>query len=215
MFDKMQTMLPTTATDLVKALDILEERLFQLPLDMISKDPMTVSEALLDHLAWENSVDAWDTAWPELVKRKVIAFSAEVHRFKGTPFGIKHALSAFGIEIELVEWWETQVAGVPGTFLVRAFVTDPLDGGEELGATPALVSAITDILNGVSPVSRGWSLQLGVRAIGASHVGSYSTIYVKAVAEVIVDPPPLLEVSASFVVHPHTQLNSTVTATKE
>lgn len=215
MFDQSQSMLPATATDLARSLDVLEGRLFDLPVGEISKDPMTVSEILLDHLAWENSVDAWDTNWPDLVKRRVIQNSPEVHRYKGTPYGIQRALSAFGIEIELVEWWEPEGSGVPGTFLVRAFVTDPLDGGEELGPTSAVILAVTAMLNGVSPVSRGWSLQLGVRAIGAAYVGLFQTTFIKATAEYKIEPPPILNVSSAHSVHPHTQIRSTVTSAEE
>ena len=75
MFDRTQSMLPKTATDISRALDILEERLFMLPVVMISKDPMTVSEALLDHLAWEMSVDVWSSDFSEDRKRRAIAAS--------------------------------------------------------------------------------------------------------------------------------------------
>lgn len=211
MFDQAQSLLPNTATDLARALDILEERLFALPVAMITKDPMTVSEALLDHLAWENSVDAWDTEWPEAIKRAVIAVSAEVHQYKGTPYGIKTALKAFGVDVELVEWFEPDGSGVPGTFTARAFVTDPLDGSDELVVTSPIVSAMKAMLNSVAPVSRGWSLELGVRVQSPFYVGAFLVTRLEATAGYQIEPPPLSIVSASFAVIPQTQIKTTLT----
>lgn len=211
MFDVKDTQLPPTATTLAKALDIIEERLFSLPVNMISKDPATVDVALLDHLAWENSVDAWDSNWPEDIKRKVIAASAEVHRYKGTPYGIKTAMLAFGVDVELIEWWEGGGSGVPGTFIARAYVTDPLDGSEDLVVSGPVVSAMTSMLNGVAPVSRGWSLQLGVRATPSSYVGAFATTHLKVMADYRIDPPPIVEAVTSYAVVPLTQIKSTVT----
>ncbi len=211
MFDVRKSLLPKTATPLAKAMDILEERLFSLPVQMITKDPWLVDVGLLDHLAWENSVDAWDSAWPENIKRTVIAVSAEVHRYKGTPHGIRTALKSFGVDVELVEWFEPDGSGIPGTFKARAFVTDPLDGADELIVTAPVVSAMKSMLNSVSPVSRGWSLELGMRAIAPAYIGAFPVTYLKATADSKTDPPPLSVVAASFAVVPTTQIKTTVT----
>lgn len=151
MFDVKDTLLPPTATPLAKALDILEDRLFGLPVQMISKDPATVDVGWLDHLAWEYSVDVWDAGWPEGVKRRVIAAAAEVHRHKGTPHAVKLALAAFGYPAELSEWWEH--SGTRGTFRVG------LDLGEVSGAVVGLLSEssrskISRAVRGAAPVSR-------------------------------------------------------------
>ena len=211
MFDVKDTLLPPTATPLAKALDILEERLFSLPVQTISKDPATVDVGLLDHLAWENSVDVWDPIWPEHIKRAVIAVSSEVHRYKGTPYAIKTALKSFGVDVELVEWFDPDGSGVPGTFTARAFVTDPLDGADELIVTAPVVSAMKSMLNSVSPVSRGWSLQLGVRAESQNYIGAFPVTCLQATADYRIDPPPLSVVAASFAAIPTTQIKSTVT----
>lgn len=211
MSDDKATLLPPTATDLAKALDGLEARLFGLPVRMITKDPWSVDAGLLDHLAWESSVDAWDSDWPEEVKRDVIAASTEVHRYKGTPHGIRRALMSFGVAVELVEWWQPEGSGIPGTFVARAFVTDPLDGADELIVTAPVVGAMKAMLNGVSPVSRSWSLQLGVRATAPVYAGLFPSVRLTATAAYRIDPPPLSVAAASFAVIPAAHLKATVT----
>ncbi|EEE37418.1 pyocin R2_PP, tail formation protein GpI [Rhodobacteraceae bacterium KLH11] len=211
MSDK-DTLLPPTATDLVKVLDALEERLFSLPVQMITKDPMTADVGLLDHLAWEYSVDAWDSNWTEDIKRQVIAVSAEVHRHKGTPFAIRKAMSAFGVDIELIEWFDSGGSGVPGTFIARAYVTNPLDGATDLIVTDPIVSAMQAILNRVSPVSRGWALQLGVRSEPTVYQGAFALTHLRVIAGAHIDPPPVLDATSSFAVIATTRITSIATA---
>ena len=163
MFDRTHSMLPKTATDLARALDILEERLFMLPVAMISKDPMTVSEALLDHLAWENSVDVWDVDWPEDIKRNVVAMSAEVHRFKGTPYAIKRALDALGVRTVLVEWWQAVPEAARGTFDVTVYAGRALYSDQEVFIHQKMVRAIIAVIERVAPVSRGFTLAVGAK----------------------------------------------------
>lgn len=166
MFDVKDTQLPPTATPLAQALDILEERLFGLPVQMITKDPWTVDVVLLDHLAWEYSVDVWDLDWPDDVKRQVIAASSEVHRFKGTPFAIKAALAAFDVDTELLEWWEP--GGVSsgmeaGSFRVTAYAGRALYGDTENTIDNRMLFAMNAVIQRVAPVSRKLIFRLGER----------------------------------------------------
>ncbi|MBR9651917.1 phage tail protein I [Thalassovita aquimarina] len=166
MFDLKGTQLPPTATPLARALDILEERLFSLPVQMITKDPASVDVGLLDHLAWEHSVDVWDLDWPEDVKRSVIAASAEVHRHKGTPYAIRAALAAFDVDSELLEWFEPE--GVAdgmeaGSFRVTAYAGRSLYGPTENAIDNKMVYAMTAVVQRVAPVSRKLIFRLGER----------------------------------------------------
>lgn len=166
MFDPEQSQLPRTATLLAKALDILEERLFALPVQMITKDPMTVDVSLLDHLAWEHSVDVWDLDWPEDVKRRVIAVSSEVHRFKGTPFAVRTALAAFDVDTDMLEWWQPDgvSSGMePGSFRVTAYAGRSLYGDTENAIDNRMVYAMNAVIQRVAPVSRRLIFRLGER----------------------------------------------------
>lgn len=163
MFDRARTMLPKTATDLAMALDILEERLFALPVAMISKDPMQVPEALLDHLAWEHSVDVWDVEWPVDIKRNLVALAELIHRYKGTPYAIKLALNALNMRTDLLEWWQDTEAPAPGTFKVTAYAGQALHTDDEVFINQRLVGVIIAVIERVAPVSRGFTLAVGAK----------------------------------------------------
>lgn len=165
MSDLSGTQLPPTATDLAKAFDLLEERLFSLPVEMVSKDPATVDPGWLDHLAWEYSVDVWDAAWSQDVKRRVIAASAEVHRYKGTPHAIKAVLAALELPGDVVEWWQAGGSGVPGTFAVQADIANADGVLPEFG--PDMLRLLVDLVRGAAPVSRFFEINLQYRLQGA------------------------------------------------
>ncbi len=176
MSDLSESLLPATAPDLSKVLDLLEGRLLSLPVEMITKDPWKVPVQYLDHLAWENSVDVWDATWTEETKRRAISVAAEVHRFKGTPHAIKKALTVFGVEAELLEWWQDSGSGVNGTFDVRAFVSDG-PGILNSGLYDAsIINAMQSVLNSTSPVSRKWALKMGVKTTAPMYVAAYSSV---------------------------------------
>jgi len=76
---------------------------------------------LLPYLAWALSVDTWSTDWPEHVKRQVVASAVYVHRFKGTPAGIKAALNALDLGVTISEWFDH--GGDPYTFKADVMVS--------------------------------------------------------------------------------------------
>ncbi|WP_336800662.1 phage tail protein I [Kaistia sp. MMO-174] len=55
--------------------------------------------ALLPFLAWAFSVDVWDEAWPEEVKRSVVRNAIPLHRIKGTLEGIRRHVRLAGGEV--------------------------------------------------------------------------------------------------------------------
>lgn len=198
MFDVKDTLLPPTATTLAKALDILEERLFALPVKMISKNPQTANIWMLDNLAWEESVDVWDFDWPDDVKRNVIAASAEVHRFKGTPYAIKLALAAFDVDTELLEWFEPE--GIqdglePGSFRVTAYAGRSLYGDSENTLNNRMVAAMNAVLQRVAPVSRKLVFRLGEKFQTATYVRNHAGQSQRQDGATDVDPRP--EVSSA------------------
>jgi phage tail P2-like protein len=63
------------------------------------RNPGKCPSGLLPFLAWELSVDEWNPAWGDDVKRRVIAESAAVHRHKGTLGAVRRALEAIFVDI--------------------------------------------------------------------------------------------------------------------
>lgn len=202
MSDVNDTLLPPTATPLAKALDVLEERLFRLPVEVVSKNPDTVDVGWLDHLAWEHSVDVWDTDWPESIKRSVIAVSAEVHRFKGTPHAIRTALAAFDVDTKLLEWFAPEgiEAGLErGSFQVTAYAGGSLYGPNENTIDARMLNAMTSVVQRVAPVSRKLSFRLGERfsSKGCFRTGQRTVVVTGETHEI--KPRPALAAASVFV----------------
>lgn len=66
-------------------------------------NPMTCPIDLLPYLAWALSVDEWDDAWQDHVKRQVVADSIKIHREKGTLASVRRALTAAGYPYAVVD----------------------------------------------------------------------------------------------------------------
>ena len=118
----VKSLLTSNATNLERA---LEENIavrfdHNLPIDKLW-DAQKCPVHLLPFLAWSLSVDVWDTAWPEKIKRQVIASSVYVHRHKGTRGAMNAALAALDFGVEISEWFEH--GGDPYTFRADVMIS--------------------------------------------------------------------------------------------
>ncbi len=113
-------------------------------------------EAYLASLAYERNVVAWDSLWPDAVKRAVLAAAPEVHRTCGTPYALKTALTALGVDATLTEWWQTAPQGAPYTFSVKAYARGRLYDGPVLD--PRLIKIIFATILWAKPESRAFDL---------------------------------------------------------
>ena len=151
------TLLPSTATDIAKAMDLLESRLHGLPVDAITKDPALVPVEMLDVLAWELSVDDWDESWPEAKKRSVLLSAHNVHRYKGTRFGVLAALAAMGYgQARIVEGWQMPRLG--GVQSDTTGTPAPLGLGWVLGQAARALGFLSYGPGVARPLGRGWVL---------------------------------------------------------
>jgi len=158
----VKSLLPANATALERAIEAAQARLADVPVPVDTLwDPWRCPAQLLPWLAWAWSVDEWDPAWPEEVRRRVIAAAPEVHRRKGTRAAVERALRAIGVVADIVEWWQAQPTGVPGTFSITAWVNEQLAvGGAVL--TDKVQRQIDAIVRRTKPVSRAYDLLVGV-----------------------------------------------------
>jgi phage tail P2-like protein len=91
------TILPPQSTQTERALEVAFARIGTF--DLHNADlwtPATCPSAFLPWLAYALSVDEWDGAWPEAIKRDYIAASIAIHQRKGTLWSVKRALAAAG-----------------------------------------------------------------------------------------------------------------------
>lgn len=61
---------------------------------------------LLDLLAWQFHIEGWERIETVEEKRKAIKSAIQLHRYKGTPWAVKHALKSIGHDSELKEWFQ-------------------------------------------------------------------------------------------------------------
>lgn len=62
-----------------------------------------LSDAELELLAWQEHVDFWQPEWPRAVRENLVRNATRWHRLKGTPAGVKMALSLFGVRAQVDE----------------------------------------------------------------------------------------------------------------
>lgn len=155
---KRAEILPGDATPREKAYAAVDARFEDIDTDLVRrvKSVAEAPAAYLPYLAWERSVDVYDPAWPEDVRRAVIAAAPEVHRYKGTRHAVQTALGALGITAEIVEWWQTSPRAAPYTFHVRAYARTPLYDGPLLDQR--LIRTVYAAINRAKPLSRAYTL---------------------------------------------------------
>lgn len=159
-------LLPGNATEL--------ERLAAEALAQIERVPVPIRDlmnpdrcpaALLPFLAWAFSVDRWDSRWPEPAKRGAIRSSFYIHSRKGTIGALRRVVEPLGYLIEVVEWFQTEPKGVPGTFAIKVGVSDS-------GISEETYQELTWLIDDARPVSRHLTgLAISLETTGAFHIG--------------------------------------------
>lgn len=142
----MKSLLPLNSTQLERAVEVATDETTEVPLRTLY-NPDTCPAHLLYQLAWAWSVDRWDDTWPEEVKRSVIRSSFYVHAHKGTIGALRRVVEPFGYLIEVVEWFQTEPMGVPGTFALKIGVSDE-------GISEETYQELTWLIDDARPVSR-------------------------------------------------------------
>lgn len=142
----MKSLLPLNSTQLERAIEVATDETTEVPLRTLY-NPATCPAHLLYQLAWAWSVDRWDDTWPEEVKRSVIRSAFYVHAHKGTIGALRRVVEPFGYLIEVVEWFQTEPVGVPGTFALKIGVSDE-------GISEETYQELTWLIDDARPVSR-------------------------------------------------------------
>ncbi len=142
------SLLPSNRTPLEQALALVSMEKPELPnvlRRMISPDTCPVE--LLPWLAIQRSVDRWDPAWSEAIKRKVVKDSFEVHQRKGTVAALRQVVEPFADLIDITEWHQLEPMGEPGTFSMSLALF-------ESGLTKQGLAELERIIGDTKPISR-------------------------------------------------------------
>lgn len=164
----MSSLLPPNTTALERAIEATQARATDLPVPLPDLwNPDTCLAGMLPWLAWTLSVDEWQTAWSEDIKRAVIRDAVQVHRKKGTPWAIKRLLASVGARADLREWWQMDPPGQAHTFEIDVYA-NTIPAVEE--DTPLLGEVATQrmaaLINSVKPVRSHYTLRVGVSYYG-------------------------------------------------
>ncbi|RRV41183.1 phage tail protein I [Pseudomonas sp. p106] len=141
-------LLPGNSTDLESQAAEALAQIERVPVpirDLFNPDRCPV--ALLPFLAWTVSVDRWDSRWSESAKRGAIRSSYYIHSRKGTIGALRRVVEPLGYLIEVVEWFQTEPQGVPGTFAIKVGVSNE-------GISEETYQELTWLIDDARPVSR-------------------------------------------------------------
>lgn len=142
----MRSLLPLNSTPLERGIEATFAENTLIPLRTLY-NPETCPVHLLPHLAWAWSVDRWDPAWSESVKRAAIKASFFIHKHKGTIGALRRVVEPLGYLIEIVEWFNTVPQGEPGTFALKVGVLDT-------GITEEMYLELERLIDDAKPISR-------------------------------------------------------------
>jgi phage tail P2-like protein len=185
----MRSLLPLNSTPLERGIEATFAETTLIPLRTLY-NPDTCPVHLLPHLAWAWSVDRWDPAWPEPVKRAAIKASFYIHKHKGTIGALRRVVEPLGYLIEVLEWWQTKPEGVPGTFALKVGVLDT-------GITEEMYLELERLIDDAKPVSRQLT-GLAISLETQGHLNIAASLYEGD--EIDVYPPLMrdIEVTGSF-----------------
>ncbi|MDU9031754.1 phage tail protein I [Pseudomonas corrugata] len=182
----MKSLLPLNSTQLERAIEAAIDETTEIPLRTLY-NPDTCPAHLLYQLAWAWSVDRWDEAWSEEVKRSVIRSSFYVHAHKGTIGALRRVVEPFGYLIEVVEWFRTEPKGVPGTFALKIGVSDE-------GISEETYQELTWLIDDARPVSRHMTgLAISLETRGKLNIG----VALYEGDEIDVYPPIMRDIEAT------------------
>ncbi|MEZ6854193.1 phage tail protein I [Halodesulfovibrio aestuarii] len=170
-------LLPPSASPAERAFSEATSRLVNIPVPLrtlVSADDCPI--ALLPWLAWSLSVDEWEESWTEEQKRETVRQSNWIHRHKGTRGAVKRAVNALGYRVQVVEWWQAEPKGQPGTYSIEIEVDDR---GVESSIYSSLMRLVDSAKNERSHLA-GFCVVSGVHGVTkvavATCCGAYCTV---------------------------------------
>jgi phage tail P2-like protein len=176
---RLNSLLPSNSTVHERNLEGAVSRISDVPVTLdVLMNADTIPLPLLPWLAWHLGIDSWNDAWPEQIKRARVKSAIPIARRKGTVAAVEDVVAAFGANIAIREWWETNPRGTPGTFDVVLTVSSR-DGN---APTAALVADIVAEIDRVKPLSRhytftqGFQMQGSIGLVGAARFATYARL---------------------------------------
>lgn len=183
------SLLPLNSTQLERAIEAAIDDVPSLPIRTLY-NAQTCPAHLLHQLAWAWSVDRWDNKWSEQVKRAAIESAFYIHAHKGTIGALRRVVEPFGYLIEVVEWFQTEPKGVPGTFALKIGVSDE-------GISEETYQELTWLIDDARPVARHMTgLAISLQTTGRLYLSA--SVYDGD--EIDVYPPQAVDIDVTGVI---------------
>lgn len=185
------SLLPPNATKLERALEAGAARISDVtaPIDTLV-NPATIDAGVLPWLAYGFSVDFWDAAWSEAVKRRAVAESIAQHRIKGTRASVEHVLARVDSLARVIEAREDPARLAPHTFEVELPLVIEAGAAGGQRADAAIVDDIIAQVTAVKPlrehltVVQSLTLESDVGVQGSARLAGYT----REDAALLIDP---------------------------
>ena len=205
-------LLPINATDFEKELTDTVSSIGELPgeIDQLW-NPQECPEEFLPWLAWALSVDNWNSDWPVEIKRAQIADSIEIHRRKGTVLSVKLAMEAFGVQVELKEWFEDNEE--PHTFLLKVWADEHFKKAGIPLLSSEYYTALQKAVNVVKPARSHYQFKIGARYLQNLKAATAFSSVLSHRRDAEVEPPEIdakSGLTATSLAHPFSLLRQWV-----
>lgn len=128
--------------DLAKTWDEAEFGLIDLDKLLLWASIDTEPEDVVDHLAYQLHVDAYDSGLPIETKRDLVKSSIDIHRHKGTPYAVETAVKAIYSDSAVKEWFE--YGGKPYYFKV-CLISAPLKSSTDIEVLVKAINAAKNV----------------------------------------------------------------------
>lgn len=170
------SILPGNLSELERDIDTALSRIAEIDIPIsVLWDPWKCPIDALPYLAWAMSVDMWRSEWPEIVKRRVVANSLEVHKRKGTRPAVEQALRDLGVEAEFVEWFEAEPQLQRGTFDLIAWANENLTPGETGFLNQTLYDQLRAAVMNAKNVRSHFTFKVGAK-FGPNSIGAAGAV---------------------------------------
>ncbi|WP_267382604.1 MULTISPECIES: phage tail protein I [unclassified Sphingomonas] len=191
----LPSLLPPNATPLERALEGATARVGAIDIAQAAElwNPATCPAPILPWLAWSLSVDFWDPAWSDAVKREAVATSIAKHRRKGTRTSVEEVLARYDELLRVIEWFKAVPPAQPHTFEIQLdLVTAEGVAPGGLRSSAAFAEAIIRDVTRVKPLREHFILAQTLRARAAVGIFGVARLagFVRERAALVSDTSP-------------------------
>lgn len=170
-------------------------------------------EALPALIAEYSMQEFIDPELPEAVQRRILKNAWMLQSLEGYDAGVKLGLSLLGMTAVIEQWYQQQPMAAPNTHRLTIMIDDVIDPGSVGYFSPEQTRATLRMVEATKRWSQDSQIRIGVPARPEFYAGVYALTHILAIADVQIDPPPILDAPAKVAVVPITRITSVVTTT--